>query len=281
MRMHSHNFNEIRGSLRDLPDVGVQRCVDCGLTVHQSDVSSHVAYESGSMHNWAKSWGEINPPLEDLERRAIAIRRLIGDGPNQNYLDFGCGTGSMVSEMRKTNSRAFGYDPDGDAIMPDLLKINAAVTSVELLPSEPFRVLSLFHVIEHVYEIPGFLASLKPLLSETGYLLIETPNALDALITHYECDEFLDFTFWSHHPNLCTNKFLEEALEEAGYVVIDSSQVQRYGLNNHLHWLSEGKSGGHQIWSQFVTDSASDLYGLGLIEKGIGDTIWIVAQPRN
>jgi hypothetical protein len=62
--MHAHNFLPAKGSLRDRPNVGVRRCSECGLTVHESDLSRDVSYESGSMHVWANGWGEISPPLD-------------------------------------------------------------------------------------------------------------------------------------------------------------------------------------------------------------------------
>jgi SAM-dependent methyltransferase len=196
------------------------------------------------------------------------------------YLDFGCGSGSMVLELSKTSVNAFGYDPDRDAILPELLEANSAVSDLEQLRVGPFSVVSLFHVVEHIYDIPKFLASIKLLLRSDGFLIIETPNARDALITKYECDEFLNFTFWSHHPNLCTNQFLDEALSDAGYAVLSSDQIQRYGINNHLHWLSEGAPGGHESWRGFIGGSADSLYADELISKGMADTIWIVASPN-
>jgi hypothetical protein len=122
----------------------------------------------------------------------------------------------MVLEMGKTSINSFGYDPDSDAILPELLESNCAVSDLEHLHAGPFSLVSLFHVIEHIYDIPQFLASIRPLIREDGFLIIETPNARDALITKYECDGFLNFTFWSHHRNLCTNQYLDEALSNAG-----------------------------------------------------------------
>ncbi len=50
-------------------------------------------------------------------------------------------------------------------------------------------------------------------------------------------------------------------------------QVQRYPLENHLYWLSQGKPGGHFRWSFMESDALNRQYGAMLANLGVADTI--------
>lgn len=275
--MHDHVYEKTKGNLRDFPDVGVKTCVICGLIQPEEDLSHLVSYESGTMHNWARGWGELKKPQEDISRRVARVKDLISplDGP---VLDFGCGSGAFVKASLEEGFDAKGYDPDIDFLDDELLSAGSLTNELQELGSEKYSAITLFHVIEHVYDIPKILELIWGLLKPNGFLVLETPNAKDALAEKYQVANFLKFTYWSHHPNLCTNQFLEESLSDKGFEVVSSTQVQRYGLTNHLYWLSEGKPGGHEVWPDIVRAETSQAYSKDLIRQGLADTIWIEAK---
>ena len=83
-----------------------------------------------------------------------------------------------------------------------------------------------------------------------GIMVIEVPNAEDALLSLYESGRFADFTYWIPHLFLYTMKSLSMLIEKSGFYTIESAgQVQRYSIANHLMWLAMGKPGGHEAWS--------------------------------
>ena len=116
---------------------------------------------------------------------------------------------------------------------------------------------------------------------ENGFLVIETPNAEDALLSIYKSGSFSEFTYWSHHPSLCTNRYLEEALIDAGFEILQNTQLQRYSIANHLHWLAFGEPGGHkkELQELFSTKTVQQ-YADDLVSIGAADTIWIAARPK-
>jgi hypothetical protein len=100
---------------------------------------------------------------------------------------------------------------------------------------------------------------------------------MDVLLSKYESNEFSNFTYWSHHPMLHSHRSLEWLVERCGYKVIENSGVQRYDLNNHLYWLSQGRPGGHEAWKDFAPLEAVSAYAKLLIGQELNDTLWMVA----
>ena len=108
--------------------------------------------------------------------------------------------------------------------------------------------------------------------------MIETPNSQDALLTKYKSLPFGNFTYWTHHPMLHSNKSLGLLVAKNKFNLISNSGTQRYGLENHLYWLSHEKPGGHIAWDGTLSDKTNLNYKIDLVSQGIADTIWLVAQ---
>jgi hypothetical protein len=104
------------------------------------------------------------------------------------------------------------------------------------------------------------LAELGDLLGPKARLIVEVPSADDALLTLYDCDAFQRFTYWSQHLFLFNASTLMLLAKQAGLRVIATQHYQRYPLSNHLYWLSQGKPGGHQLWSFLDTTELSQAY---------------------
>ncbi len=91
------------------------------------------------------------------------------------------------------------------------------------------------------------LAELRITLEpQEGILVVEVPHANDLLISQQQCKLFIEFTLWSRHLVLHTRDSLQKLLGAAGFQDIQIKGVQRYGLANHLTWLSDGRPGGHK-----------------------------------
>lgn len=134
-------------------------------------------------------------------------------------------------------------------------------------------VITLFHVLEHLEDPLAYLAEFKKHLKPNGYILIEVPNADDALLSLYQSTNFADFTYWSCHLYLYTLTTLRQLAQKAGFKLGFMKQIQRYSLANHLYWLSKGKPGGHYTWSFMEDRELDQRYGEMLANLGIADTI--------
>ncbi len=148
--------------------------------------------------------------------------------------------------------------------------------------SETYDLITLFHVVEHFYKPHDEFSTIYDLLNPGGLLIVETPNAQDALLTTYQSEPFSNFTYWSHHPMLHSQTPLTSLISSTGLKVIQSVGIQRYGLANHLHWMALGLPGGHVHWDKLISGDTEKAYEKDLAFNEIGDTIWVVAQkPRN
>ena len=95
-----------------------------------------------------------------------------------SVLDVGSGTGAFLSTMKQAGWKALGLEPDADARRKAL-----ELYGVALLPSheiytlsEKFDAVTLWHVLEHVHDLQGYVAQLHKLLSNKGKLFIAVPN---------------------------------------------------------------------------------------------------------
>jgi SAM-dependent methyltransferase len=268
------------GQVRDYPNVGVIQCQECKLVTHQQDLSNGVNYESGSMHNWAQGYGGfLTGPATDLDRRLIAINELAKNNEINSIIDFGCGSGGMLTAFSDKFS-VTGVEPDRESRQVAINFGHEVYESANLAISKNVQadLVTLFHVVEHFYDASVELKHALQLLRSGGLMIIETPNSMDALLTKYESGEFSKFTYWSHHPMLHSHDSLAHLVERCGFEVIENSGVQRYDINNHLHWLSKGLPGGHEKWGNFASEGLIAKYADFLVELKICDTIWLVAR---
>ncbi len=107
------------------------------------------------------------------------------------------------------------------------------------LPKESLDIVFVFHVLEHVPDPVGFLQGLSPYLSSGGKIYIEVPNVDDALLSSYEVQGFADFYYREPHLFYFSPTTLRTVTGRAGFVG-EIEMVQRYGLANHIHWVTTG-----------------------------------------
>ena len=104
------------------------------------------------------------------------------------------------------------------------------------------------------------------------------PHARDFLISNLRLQEFIDFTLWSQHLVLHTRDSLRLLLADAGFNNIVIQGVQRYGVSNHLHWLSTKKPGGHRsLISALETPELQLAYQNALSKIDATDTLTVIA----
>ena len=138
----------------------------------------------------------------------------------------------------------------------------------------------MFHVLEHLKDPIEYLINLKSLLAENGVIVIEVPNANDALLSLYGCEKFSDFTYWESHLFLFDNTTLTTLVKRAGLKIRFLEQIQRYPLSNTMYWLSKGKPGGHREWAMLSNSTLDREYENTLARLGIADTIVAIVEPE-
>ena len=107
-----------------------------------------------------------------------AMRQTRARGP---LLDVGCGGGLFLGMMRERGFRVLGLDNSRDAagIAWRRQQVPAICAMLERapLPSGSVAGLTMFHVLEHLYDPRAYLAIAHDLLAPDGRLVIQVPNA--------------------------------------------------------------------------------------------------------
>lgn len=116
-----------------------------------------------------------------LNQKRSLVESVTGS-KNGNLLDVGAGTGLFVDTMRAAGWKVTGLEPD-EATRNRAREMNILLNdSKDLfqLPSASFEAITLWHVLEHVHDLHGYLQQLKKLLHESGKLIIAVPNYTSA-----------------------------------------------------------------------------------------------------
>jgi 2-polyprenyl-3-methyl-5-hydroxy-6-metoxy-1,4-benzoquinol methylase len=213
--------------------------------------------------------------LEDDIRRAKLFNTFC---KNKEVLDFGCGWGGFLSNIKKAKSySAVELRKECISYIKKNKKKIKISDDINLLKNK-FDLITMFHVLEHIpYQIET-LKLLHSKLRKNGKIIIEVPHAKDFLILQDELKEFKNFTFWSEHLILHTVQSLKKVLTKSGFKKIRINYFQRYNFSNHLGWFISRKPGGHNFYKKFNNKKLNSAYVKNLVRLGQTDTLIAVAQ---
>ncbi len=276
------NFFVRKGKIRSNRKIlasQVLECTRCSFvclndTTHISD--QH--YRDSFMHTSPISLVEwrAQTKVDDLRRLMMLKEKIKG----LNLLEVGCGNAGFLKLAEPLTKSIAGIEPENKhklTFSHEGLNIFNVVEDYKDSPvySEiGVDAIVSFHVIEHLVDPINFLISLFNLLKTGGKVFIETPNSNDALIKLYDSSAFQDFTYWDNHLSLFNKKSFEFILNKFKGIIYKSIPVQRYGIANHLYWLSSGKPGGHIKYDCLEDDLINEQYKQKLFNLGMTDTLF-------
>jgi 2-polyprenyl-3-methyl-5-hydroxy-6-metoxy-1,4-benzoquinol methylase len=266
------NYTIRHKGVRDATDINVLKCNECGLFflsdfLHADDnyYSESKMWENKSFDQWKQQTA-----LDDA-RRFNQYKELIKE---KKILDFGCGNGGFLDLCKHVALCAIGLEKDAAAADYIKSSINLEIAShVSELPND-FDYAFLFHVMEHLENPTEVLDNIIEKIRLNGEIIIETPNADDALLSIYNCSAFADFTYWSAHVILYNERTLCKMVEKAGLKVNWIKQYQRYPLANHLLWIQKGiPGGGVDEYSIFNDKELNSVYEAVISRQKACDTL--------
>ena len=208
-------------------------------------------------------------PNDDL-RRYKYMKKYI---KNKSVLDFGCGIGTFIKLSNKITKESHGLEINKNLLLK--LKNKSKIFSNIDQINNKYDYITMFHVLEHIPNSIEVLKKLKKLLKPKGKLIIEIPHAKDIL---FNINEFKNFSLWSEHLVLHTEKSVEKILKYSGYKVINTKYIQRYNFINHLGWFLREKPQGHIFFKNFYNEKINKKYVHYLSKNKITDTLFITAR---
>jgi 2-polyprenyl-3-methyl-5-hydroxy-6-metoxy-1,4-benzoquinol methylase len=268
----------VSGKVRDQSQIGIMVCNNCGLVYldsHKHITSDYYSLDYEKELFSRCTWKDyLNASKFDDDRRVLQLRDIVA---KHSYLDIGCGAGGVVLGLRELCREVAVVEPM--KIWRGNLKKKGIDTysSVEDIHNRRFDIISMFHVLEHLPDPISFLTCLKSKMSDSGMLIIEVPNADDALLSLYRSKHFSEFFYWSPHLYYFNPITFSQLLTKAEYNIITMQQYQRYPLSNHLKWLAMGKGGGHLDWPFLDSPELTAAYSGQLAKLGKCDTLiaWV------
>ena len=166
----------------------VVRCRECGLLRLDPQPPPDELGRYYPANYWFAPDQSAASRMEETYRRLVlrdhvqfvaqALRSSTAHGP---LLDVGCGGGLFLGMMRARGFRVVGLDNSHDAagIAWRRQQVPAIVADLERAPLRPATLagLSMFHVMEHLYDPRAYLRIARELLAPDGRLVVQVPNA--------------------------------------------------------------------------------------------------------
>ncbi len=116
--------------------------------------------------------------LRTLQSKKNLVQKQTGRSTGK-MLDVGSGTGAFVNVMKRAGWDTMGLEPDQAARVraAELYGVTLEETGKLFeLPSDSFDAITLWHVLEHVHDLHGYMKRLGNLLKPEGRLFIAVPN---------------------------------------------------------------------------------------------------------
>lgn len=109
-------------------------------------------------------------------KQRLVIRRV---GRTGQLMDYGCGTGYFLKQMKSAGWQVIGVEPDDGArafVEKNVGTSPLRPQDIFQLPNGQFDAITLWHVLEHVHTLQETMAQFHALLKPNGILCIAVPN---------------------------------------------------------------------------------------------------------
>lgn len=172
----------------------IVRCTGCGFLMtnprpENADLGKYYKSEQYISHsNTSKGW--VNQVYKIARSFTLAQKyKLVNPYASESgLLDIGCGTGAFLDYCAEKGLTVEGVEPDEDARRFAQSEYGFQLKTEEALntwPDAQFSAITMWHVLEHVPNLPERIAQLKRLLHARGRVFVAVPNHTSADAHHY------------------------------------------------------------------------------------------------
>ena len=209
-------------------------CKDCNFKFtnprpDNSVLANYYKAESYVSHTNSKK-GIVNKLYHAVRNYTLKskIKMVSGFVSRGTILDYGCGTGMFLSAIKNAGWETYGMEPDNDAIKIASENGNNVFSDKEnvvaSIGDKKFNAITLWHVLEHVTDMPETLAFFKNQLNKEGVLIIAVPNHVSYDAQYYkEHWAAYDVPRHLHHFDL---KSMKALVEQAGFKLQETKPMK-------------------------------------------------------
>ena len=189
-----------------------------------------------------------------LKQKAKLVRNFTGMQKG-SLLDLGCGTGAFAGTMKAAGWEVDGVEPD-----PGARKIAQEMWGITPkegpefynLEEGKYDVVTMWHVLEHVHDLDGYLDKIFKLLKPNGKWVIAVPN-----YTSWDADKYQEM--WAaydvpRHLYHFSPQSLQHLVERGGFKLNDMKRMPFDSF--YVSMLSERYQNGGMIkgvWNGFCS----------------------------
>lgn len=245
----------------------IWECAECKLRFTQdvpsiNDIGAYYQSENYISHS-NTSKGIVNALYHRVRKITLRskqklITKITGK-PHGTLLDVGAGTGAFAAFMIQEGWQVTALEPDLNTIEKAKQLHNITLLpSSELftLPPAQFDVITLWHVLEHVHDLHGYLRKFHELLKPDGMLVIAVPNYTSGDASNYK-ESWAAYDVPRHLYHFAPPS-ITRLLEKHGF--IHQQSLPMWFDSFYVSLLSEKyKTGTQNLLSAFVKGIASNL----------------------
>lgn len=165
----------------------IWKCCDCTLCFTQgvpglAEIGPYYQSDNYISHTDTKE-GIVNRLYHAVRKRTLQnklrlIQRITGLQQG-TLLDIGAGTGAFLHAMQQAGWQTNGVEPDPTAreYAKELYGLSLDnPDALSSMASARFDAITLWHVLEHVHDLHGYIENSKKLLKPGGKIIIAVPN---------------------------------------------------------------------------------------------------------
>lgn len=193
------------------------------------------------------------------KRRFVQRQTGLASG---KLLDVGTGTGAFLNEMETSGWQTTGLEPDDQARQKAMKLYKLPVhepSHLFELTHHSFDAITLWHVLEHVYDLAGYLGQFTTILKPRGLLFIAVPNYTSYDAKHYKADwAAYDVPRHLHHFSPASMQILTQ---QFGFAIVKRKAMWLDAY--YVALLTEQyKHGGNRFLAAFFHGTISVLQAL-------------------
>lgn len=247
-------------------EFNISSCKNCGLRFTNPRPDDSELYRYYDSEEYVSHANESNNLVNRLYKIARSFtlkskRKLIEKySINKNLLDVGCGTGHFLKQCKNHNWQVTGVEPNSLARNQASQLLSGNVfQEISEIPDSRYDVITMWHVLEHLPDLPHTIEKLKKLLHQNGSIIIAVPN-----YESYEQKMFkenwaaYDVPRHLYHFNKTSIKFL---FDKHGLKVVEILPMWLDSF--YISLLSnKQKSGKNKFIKSFITGLLSNTYAI-------------------
>ena len=207
----------------------IDSCSDCGFLFtnprpDESDLQSYYQSDAYISHSNTDK-GLVSKVYKlvrkiALDKKVQVIKKHKASG---RVLDIGCGTGHFLNRLKQAGYDVAGVEPEpaarehargqfGLEVHEDFLKLDGEEAK--------FNVITMWHVLEHVFDLNSHIRHMDQLLAPDGLLVVAVPNPESDDARHYG-------KFWAawdlpRHLYHFSPSVLDQLFENHGFRIIQT-----------------------------------------------------------